>query len=134
MIKRSRKGEKNSEGFTLIELLVVVIILGILSAIVVFSIGNARDNAATRACSANAAQVLRALELYKASTGSYPTADNTTVNVSTLTALVPGYLKSLPVSSDYSMTVKTNNGTGAAYVLGSSTTVTGFTCSAGTSF
>lgn len=133
MFSMMNRGVKRDEGFTLIELLVVVIILGILSAIVVFSVGNARDNAAGRACNANATQVLRALELYRASTGSYPTTDNTSVAVSTLTALVPGYLKSLPSSTDYSMTVKTNNTSGAVYVLGSST-ITGFTCSAGTSF
>lgn len=89
---RSFRRTAEDRGFTLIELLVVVIILGILSAIVVFSIGNARDNAEVKACNANAQQVLKALDSYYANQGVYPATDETSLK----TALVPLYLKSLP--------------------------------------
>jgi general secretion pathway protein G len=44
------KVENRDAGFTLIELLVVITILGILAAIVVFSVGGISDKGATSAC------------------------------------------------------------------------------------
>jgi prepilin-type N-terminal cleavage/methylation domain-containing protein len=48
-IKRLKVG-RGQAGFTLIELLVVITILGILAAIVVFSVGGINDKGETSAC------------------------------------------------------------------------------------
>jgi prepilin-type N-terminal cleavage/methylation domain-containing protein len=56
--------KRGQAGFTLIELLVVVVLLGILSGIAVFAVGNARDNAIAQACKSQQAQLLKAMDLY----------------------------------------------------------------------
>lgn len=73
-----RVRESGEAGFTLIELLIVIVILGILAGIVVFAVGNSREDAVTAACNANKKTVSTAAEAYKAKNGSYPTALTTT--------------------------------------------------------
>ena len=43
MLQQLRAARKNESGFTLIELLIVIVILGILAAIVVFSVQGITD-------------------------------------------------------------------------------------------
>lgn len=101
---------KQSQGFTLIELLVVVVLLGILSGIAVFAVGNARDKAVAQACKSQQAQLLKAIDLYyidnggnwpklagtayRASSTAVPTGEWS--NTELESALVPEYLKQLP--------------------------------------
>lgn len=59
-------------GFTLIELLVVIAIIGILSAIVIASLSNARDRANTAMRLESAKQVQNAIEIYFTTVGNYP--------------------------------------------------------------
>jgi prepilin-type N-terminal cleavage/methylation domain-containing protein len=63
---------KNEQGFTLIELLIVIVILGILAAVVVFSVGGITDRGAVSACKSTREQVTTAGEAYKAKNGTYP--------------------------------------------------------------
>jgi prepilin-type N-terminal cleavage/methylation domain-containing protein len=75
-------------GFTLIELLIVIVILGVLSGVVVFSVGAFNNEGKASACAADAKALEIAREAYRAKNGgSYP-SDNS--------ALVPDYLKQLP--------------------------------------
>ena len=83
--------EYGSEGFTLIELLIVIIIIGILAAIVVFSVQGVTNNAGKNTCQQNANELNTAIEAYYASNNhTYPT---------TVTSLIPGFLKSDPTGT-----------------------------------
>ncbi|MDP9073594.1 MAG: ABC transporter substrate-binding protein, partial [Actinomycetota bacterium] len=62
-------------GFTLIELLVVVVILGILSAVVVFSVRGVSDKGKRAALTTDASTVRTAEETYCAQHGTFATMD-----------------------------------------------------------
>jgi prepilin-type N-terminal cleavage/methylation domain-containing protein len=79
---------KRDRGFTLIELLVVIVILGVLAAIVVFSVNGITDRGEESACQANVETINIASEAYRAQTTGYAT---------TLPALQSaGFLKTIP--------------------------------------
>jgi prepilin-type N-terminal cleavage/methylation domain-containing protein len=73
--EKKRNGEA---GFTLVELLIVIVILGILSAIVVFAVGGITDKGTDASCKTDASVLQAAEEAYFAATtagnGTY-TAD-----------------------------------------------------------
>ena len=61
---------KGQKGFTLIELLVVIVILGILAAVVVFSVGGITDRGKASACDATRKTLMTASEAYRAQNDS----------------------------------------------------------------
>ena len=71
---QEHKEDKNliEQGFTLIELLVVIAILGILAAVVVFSVNGITARGHAAACSTEVSTVQTALEAYNAQNGNYP--------------------------------------------------------------
>ncbi|PKK96759.1 MAG: hypothetical protein CVV57_10560 [Tenericutes bacterium HGW-Tenericutes-2] len=70
---------KNKRGVTLVELLAVIIILGIIAAIAVPTIGNLIENQKQNAAEAQWANIIDAAELYKAAE-----PDETSVTLATL--------------------------------------------------
>lgn len=63
---------KKSAGFTLIELLVVIAIIGLLAALVTFSVTYAQARARDAKRVANLDQFMKALNLYATQYGTYP--------------------------------------------------------------
>ena len=72
--KKSRKG--NFKGFTLVELVVVLVILGVLVALAVPRFTASATKAKETTFCSNVRTIKSQLELYKMTTGSYPTADS----------------------------------------------------------
>ncbi|QED48798.1 type IV pilin protein [Cytobacillus dafuensis] len=77
MLKKIGQRLKDQRGLTLIELLAVVVILGIIAAIAVPSIGNIIAKSKYDAAKADALQVLNAAKLYSA---SYEVDGNTSLD------------------------------------------------------
>jgi prepilin-type N-terminal cleavage/methylation domain-containing protein len=83
-----RNKSEGEDGFTLIELLLVIIILGILAAVVVFSVRGVSDRGQSSACKTSRQTTLAALESFYAKNGVYP---------ATLAALkTDGFVADLP--------------------------------------
>jgi prepilin-type N-terminal cleavage/methylation domain-containing protein len=102
--------EKRDEGFTLIELLVVIVILGILSAIVVFSVTGITNRGSRSACQANVETVNIASEAYRAQNTGYAASINALQTA--------GFLKTIPgtVATD-GMSFTVNPGGGSQYTI-----------------
>lgn len=76
MDKYSTMITKNKKAFTLIELLVVIAIIGILSTLVIVSLGNSRASSRDAKRLNDLRAMANALELYYADNNSYPEAEN----------------------------------------------------------
>jgi prepilin-type N-terminal cleavage/methylation domain-containing protein len=87
IMERRKSGEANESGFTLIELLIVIVVLGILAAIVVFSLTGVSGQSKQAACTSDAKSVEIANDAYQAKNSTYaPSVD----------ALTPSYLHTAP--------------------------------------
>ena len=106
MLQKLKKRIKNQRGMTLVELLAVIVILGIISAIAVPSIGGLIDNTKKDAHVANAQQMVNAAKLAVAQESNLQA---TGTKYLTLKELVDGnYLDdfSSPDKDEYTNTVE----------------------------
>lgn len=85
MLNRLREARKNQAGFTLIELLIVIVILGVLSAIVVFAVGGITDRGNVAACKSD-------LKTYEVASEAYYAKSKPTAYALTDQALVDDHL------------------------------------------
>ena len=98
--ERRKSGEANEHGFTLIELLIVIIVLGILAAIVVFSLTGITGQSKSAACTTDGKTVEIAADAFMAKNSTYPAATSD---------LVSTYLHSWPgTSNGYTISLGTN--------------------------
>lgn len=73
MLQNDMKKISNQKGFTLIELLVVISVIGLLSSVILASLGEAREKAKWSAFSAEMVQIRNAVQLYREdNNGSWP--------------------------------------------------------------
>jgi prepilin-type N-terminal cleavage/methylation domain-containing protein len=99
--------KKTHLGFTLIELLVVISIIGVLSAIVFASFGDARADSRDKVRQSSLKELALALEVYKSQNGVYPdqgcddgsgwaTPETSGCADGYIIGLVPDYISELP--------------------------------------
>lgn len=69
-------GDRNTHGYTLAELMVVLAIIGIVVTIAIASYTLAISRAQAATCAASRRSMTRAVEVYLAETGHYPTDVN----------------------------------------------------------
>jgi general secretion pathway protein G len=93
-MERRNSVEGSESGFTLIELLIVIVVLGILAAIVVFSLTGVSGESKTAACTTDAKSVETAADAYIAQNGATPTV--TMADLITADANGVTYLHSQP--------------------------------------
>lgn len=110
---------QSQRGFTLLELLIVIAIIGILTSIVLVSLGSAREKSRDAARASQAQEIVKALELYYTQQGSYPTVASGGENLTAIeTELVGnGYMGSIPIDSIYGAAGYYYCSAGSAYVL-----------------
>lgn len=110
-VTRARAARKDEKGFTLIELLIVIVILGILAAIVVFSVRGITDRGDKSACNANLSTVRTASEAYYAKNGTYA-ADGAAL-------VTAGFLQTDPTAGTVDAKIR------VAYTTGTPPTIAG---------
>ncbi len=108
MIKKLGQRLKNEKGLTLIELLAVIVILGIIAAIAIPSIGGIIQKSKEDAVKADAIQVLNSAKLYVAANG-IPAAALTATDLAS-------YVDNPDLDSGYTVTV-TSDGTTTTFNL-----------------
>lgn len=82
-----RVRRNGDDGFTLIELLIVIVILGVLAAIVVFSVNGITNKGDKAACQTTVSEIDTAFEANAAQGGS---SNSTTVTLGDLTSYFHG--------------------------------------------
>lgn len=88
------------KGFTIVELLIVIVVIGILAAIVIVAFNGMQTRARDTSKESSVGGLMKAIELYNAENGSYPSAgcaDNSGCGVMGLTSvLVPDHIGAMP--------------------------------------
>ena len=96
--RRRNEAETHELGFTLIELLIVIVVLGILAAIVIFSLSGVTANSAVAACKSDAKTVETAVSAYQAENPATALIGIDATGNGGTNPLIPNYLHSWPTA------------------------------------
>ena len=110
-MERRNSSEASENGFTLIELLIVIVVLGILAAIVVFSLTGVSGQSKQAACTSDAKSVEIAADAYQAAKSTFAPS---------VAALSPSYLHTVPGTTN-GYTIGLSSGTVTVTVGGATT-------------
>ncbi|OQY08994.1 MAG: hypothetical protein B6I28_03790 [Fusobacteriia bacterium 4572_132] len=77
------KNKKGNKGFTLIELMIVVAIIALLASVALPKFANTTDAAKAANVQGNLANLRKAISMFKAKNGDYPTTGGNNRNIST---------------------------------------------------
>jgi prepilin-type N-terminal cleavage/methylation domain-containing protein len=113
MLQRLRTARKNESGFTLIELLIVIVILGILAAIVVFSVQGITGRGETSACKADKKTIEVAGEAFYAQNSTYA-ADMPALKAG-------GFIHDVPTATKYTITYALVGTPATGFIVGPAT-------------
>lgn len=113
MFQNVKKRLKDQRGLTLVELLAVIVILGIVAAIAVPSIGGIISKSKDDALKSDAIQVLNAAKLYASST-TLSTGNTVLSNFGTDNDDALNQFIDLKTGTEYSITI-TSSGSGYTY-------------------
>jgi prepilin-type N-terminal cleavage/methylation domain-containing protein len=102
---RIREARKNESGFTLIELLIVIVILGVLSAIVVFGVNGITSKGDAAACKSDVKNVEIAAQAFYAQKGTGATAVGATGSAVATELTGSGLLLEAPSNTKYAITL-----------------------------
>lgn len=116
-IKKLRADGEIDGGFTLIELLIVIVVLGILAAVVVFSLGSVVGKSAVAACQSDAATLNTAIAASYANNSVYPASQA----VLATTANGGPYIQTIPANSHYAFSYTGTASTYSLTVIGNGT-------------
>ena len=90
-------------GFTIVELLIVIVVIGILASIVIVAFNGIQQRARYAQHQSDIASVDKAIQLFHADNGSYPTISSAGGNtgscatcLNNINGLVPNYIARLP--------------------------------------
>ncbi len=113
---RNKDGEIPDSGFTLIELLIVIVVLGILAAIVIFSLSGVTGQSKAAACNSDAKTVEIAVDAFNAENGAFPANQASLLQASGAGAIGGPYLHQWPgTGNGYAITI---DGAGGVYMNG----------------
>jgi prepilin-type N-terminal cleavage/methylation domain-containing protein len=103
-LQERRENGESEGGFTLIELLIVIVVLGILAAIVIFSLTGVTGQSQVAACNTDAKSVETAVAAYEANPPSTITPGTPPTSIAQVTpapntGLVPNYLHAAPTAT-----------------------------------
>ena len=103
LLSKKMKFSKNQKGLTLVELLAVIVILGVISAIAVPSIGGIIASSKTNADAASVQLLQVTAERFL--TDTIPNGNTTTTSVAVSALVTAGYLKVAPMKQSVSPSV-----------------------------
>ncbi|WP_336881767.1 type II secretion system protein [Priestia koreensis] len=118
-----KKVLKNQKGLTLIELLAVVVILGIIAAIAIPSIGNIIQKSREDGVKADAMQIINAAKTYVSANGTPEAQAATTGGTAEqkegemTQAMLKKYVDDVSLTDGYKVFVKTNTNGGDTYEI-----------------